>query len=105
MHVAHRLNPNGGMYGCHLDPAGWTLASSPSNLHPLVSPEVALPYSPTHVGQHWPSRTMGWAQVGAGHTMSSHTTLPLLGGKKVFNAVCVGFFKNNISYITMSSLT
>jgi hypothetical protein len=31
--VAHRLNPHGGMYGCHLVPAWWNCLS-PSNQQP-----------------------------------------------------------------------
>ena len=72
--VAHLENPNGGIYGCQRDPAGWKILS-PSKRHP-DSP-ISTVLFVLHEGQHWPSDKNGLAQLTWGQRMSSQTTFPL----------------------------
>merc|ERR1719385_446922 len=64
------LSPKGGMYGCHLLPAGWN-TETPPNLQ--LRPESVCRL---HEEQHSPSMITGSVQLVGGQTIASHTTFP-----------------------------
>ena len=70
--TAHRLKPNGGMYGCQRLPSGWNRLCSP-RVQPR--PESAA-VDGEQVAQHSPAGMIGSEQIVVGQTISSHTTDP-----------------------------